>query len=139
MNKFIAYNSIFFCNQLLIKTVIWRRLTFKMTSNFPNFKHNVKQIETWLMFVLLWRRQYSSYIYHIFDINYGILLANQKAHYDQNYIIEYWNFLLIGHTAIGALGDSFYEYLIKSWLQSGKKDDLAKKMYDEAVQVRQNI
>lgn len=23
MNKFIAYNSIFFCNQLLIKTVIW--------------------------------------------------------------------------------------------------------------------
>lgn len=46
---------------------------------------------------------------------------------------------MIGHTAIGALGDSFYEYLIKSWLQSGKKDDLAKKMYDEAVQVRQNI
>ncbi|XP_061177561.1 mannosyl-oligosaccharide 1,2-alpha-mannosidase IA-like [Saccostrea echinata] len=38
------------------------------------------------------------------------------------------------HTAIGALGDSFYEYLLKSWLQSGKKDDLAKKMYDEAVQ-----
>ncbi|XP_078339202.1 mannosyl-oligosaccharide 1,2-alpha-mannosidase IA-like [Crassostrea virginica] len=38
------------------------------------------------------------------------------------------------HTAIGALGDSFYEYLIKSWLQSGKKDKIAKKMYDEAVQ-----
>nr|XP_022288303.1 mannosyl-oligosaccharide 1,2-alpha-mannosidase IA-like [Crassostrea virginica]XP_022288510.1 mannosyl-oligosaccharide 1,2-alpha-mannosidase IA-like [Crassostrea virginica] len=38
------------------------------------------------------------------------------------------------HTAIGALGDSFYEYLIKSWLQSGKKDKMAKKMYDEAVQ-----
>ena len=43
---------------------------------------------------------------------------------------------MIGHTAIGALGDSFYEYLIKSWLQSGKKDKMAKKMYDEAVQVR---
>ena len=43
---------------------------------------------------------------------------------------------MIGHTAIGALGDSFYEYLIKSWLQSGKKDKIAKKMYDEAVQVR---
>lgn len=42
-----------------------RHLTFRMTSNFPNFKHNVKQIETWLMFVLLWRRQYSSYISHL--------------------------------------------------------------------------
>ncbi|KAJ8314609.1 hypothetical protein KUTeg_006759, partial [Tegillarca granosa] len=38
------------------------------------------------------------------------------------------------HTAIGALGDSFYEYLLKSWLQSGKTDSVAKKMYDEAVQ-----
>ena len=26
------------------------------------------------------------------------------------------------HTSMGALGDSFYEYLLKEWLRSGKKD-----------------
>uniref|UniRef100_A0A1I7XZM9 alpha-1,2-Mannosidase n=1 Tax=Steinernema glaseri TaxID=37863 RepID=A0A1I7XZM9_9BILA len=33
------------------------------------------------------------------------------------------------HMSLGALGDSFYEYLIKSWLQTGKKDEQAKRMY----------
>lgn len=37
------------------------------------------------------------------------------------------------HVAIGALGDSFYEYLLKSYIQSGKKDETAKKMYFDAV------
>ncbi|KIH60100.1 glycosyl hydrolase family 47 [Ancylostoma duodenale] len=35
------------------------------------------------------------------------------------------------HMSLGALGDSFYEYLIKSWLQSGKMDDQARAMYWE--------
>ncbi|RCN42497.1 Mannosyl-oligosaccharide 1,2-alpha-mannosidase C52E4.5 family protein, partial [Ancylostoma caninum] len=35
------------------------------------------------------------------------------------------------HMSLGALGDSFYEYLIKSWLQSGKTDDQARAMYWE--------
>ena len=26
------------------------------------------------------------------------------------------------HTSVGALGDSFYEYLLKEWLRSGKRD-----------------
>ncbi len=26
------------------------------------------------------------------------------------------------HTSMGALGDSFYEYLLKEWLRSGKRD-----------------
>ncbi len=26
------------------------------------------------------------------------------------------------HASMGALGDSFYEYLLKEWLRSGKKD-----------------
>ena len=43
--------------------------------------------------------------------------------------------LFTEHTSIGALGDSFYEYLLKSWLQSGKKDTKAREMYDEAVKV----
>ncbi|XP_037026450.1 mannosyl-oligosaccharide alpha-1,2-mannosidase IA isoform X2 [Bradysia coprophila] len=37
------------------------------------------------------------------------------------------------HMSLGALGDSFYEYLLKSWLQSGQTDDEAKEMYDEAM------
>ncbi|KAK7107386.1 mannosyl-oligosaccharide 1,2-alpha-mannosidase IA-like [Littorina saxatilis] len=37
------------------------------------------------------------------------------------------------HVSIGALGDSFYEYLLKSYLLSGKEDLEAKKMYDGAV------
>ncbi|KHJ90241.1 glycosyl hydrolase family 47 [Oesophagostomum dentatum] len=35
--------------------------------------------------------------------------------------------------SIGALGDSFYEYLLKHWLITGKKDDLTKKEYEAAI------
>lgn len=35
---------------------------------------------------------------------------------------------------MGALGDSFYEYLLKAWLQSGKSDAVARAMYDEAIE-----
>ncbi|KAM8796109.1 mannosyl-oligosaccharide 1,2-alpha-mannosidase IC [Eudromia elegans] len=38
------------------------------------------------------------------------------------------------HVSIGGLGDSFYEYLIKSWLMSDKKDSEAKTMYDDALE-----
>ncbi|KAF7992379.1 hypothetical protein HCN44_001704 [Aphidius gifuensis] len=37
------------------------------------------------------------------------------------------------HISLGGLGDSFYEYLLKAWIQSGKEDTEAKKMYDEAI------
>ncbi|XP_039264483.1 mannosyl-oligosaccharide 1,2-alpha-mannosidase IA-like [Styela clava] len=37
------------------------------------------------------------------------------------------------HASVGALGDSFYEYLLKTWLLSGKVDEDARKMYDAAV------
>uniref|UniRef100_A0A8R1TW13 alpha-1,2-Mannosidase n=1 Tax=Onchocerca volvulus TaxID=6282 RepID=A0A8R1TW13_ONCVO len=37
------------------------------------------------------------------------------------------------HVSVGALGDSFYEYLLKSWLRSGKNDTVYKEMYDVAV------
>ena len=39
------------------------------------------------------------------------------------------------HTSIGALGDSFYEYLLKAWIQSGKTDVLGLQMYTDAVKV----
>lgn len=37
------------------------------------------------------------------------------------------------HISLGALGDSFYEYLLKSWLQSGKTDEEARDMYIDAM------
>ena len=39
------------------------------------------------------------------------------------------------HVSVGALGDSFYEYLLKAWLWSDKTDSEARKMYDDAVKV----
>ena len=36
--------------------------------------------------------------------------------------------------SMGALGDSFYEYLLKAWIQSGKTDTEAREMYDKAMQ-----
>ena len=37
------------------------------------------------------------------------------------------------HTSVGALGDSFYEYLLKEWLRSGKVDVQAKTLFEEAA------
>ena len=37
------------------------------------------------------------------------------------------------HVSLGALGDSFYEYLLKSWLLSNKQDHGARDMYYEAM------
>ncbi|XP_045446919.1 mannosyl-oligosaccharide alpha-1,2-mannosidase IA [Melitaea cinxia] len=38
------------------------------------------------------------------------------------------------HTSLGALGDSFYEYLLKAWLVSNGEDEQARVMFDEAMQ-----
>ncbi|XP_075216552.1 mannosyl-oligosaccharide alpha-1,2-mannosidase IA-like [Lycorma delicatula] len=38
------------------------------------------------------------------------------------------------HVSLGAMGDSFYEYLLKSWIQSGKEDKEGRHMYDDAMQ-----
>lgn len=35
---------------------------------------------------------------------------------------------------MGALGDSFFEYLLKAWIQTGKEDKEARQMFDEAMQ-----
>lgn len=45
-------------------------------------------------------------------------------------------FCVVDHVSIGGLGDSFYEYLIKSFLMSDKTDGDAKKMYYDAMEVR---
>lgn len=38
------------------------------------------------------------------------------------------------HVSMGAFGDSFYEYLLKTWLLSGKQDDQSRLMYIDAVE-----
>ena len=35
--------------------------------------------------------------------------------------------------SLGAMGDSFYEYLLKIWLQTGKKETKYRRRYDESV------
>lgn len=35
--------------------------------------------------------------------------------------------------SIGAMGDSFYEYLLKIWLQGGKKEMKYRRLYDHSV------
>ena len=37
------------------------------------------------------------------------------------------------HTSVGALGDSFYEYLLKVWIWSGGTDKTSKTMFDDAI------
>ena len=37
--------------------------------------------------------------------------------------------------SVGALGDSFYEYLLKAWIQSNRTDSEALDMYNAAVKV----
>ncbi|XP_029187089.2 mannosyl-oligosaccharide 1,2-alpha-mannosidase IA-like [Acropora millepora] len=43
------------------------------------------------------------------------------------------------HVSLGALGGSFYEYLIKSWVMTGETDNVARQMYDKAVEVIDNM
>jgi len=38
------------------------------------------------------------------------------------------------HYSFGAMGDSYYEYLLKQWLQSGKREDRFKKLWKTAVE-----
>jgi len=37
------------------------------------------------------------------------------------------------HITLGALGDSFYEYLLKYWIFTGKKEEKYRRMYDDAT------
>lgn len=43
------------------------------------------------------------------------------------------------HVSLGALGDSFYEYLIKTWVLTNKRDTQAKRMYDQSMQVGEGL
>lgn len=47
----------------------------------------------------------------------------------------YWQIFPTGQVSLGALGDSFYEYLVKSWIGTSKKDVEAKDMYFPTIRV----
>ena len=47
-------------------------------------------------------------------------------------IIFFVSFIIV-HVSLGALGDSFYEYLLKTYIMSGKTDQIALKMYVDSV------
>lgn len=46
------------------------------------------------------------------------------------------SFTFVDHMSMGALGDSFYEYLLKSWIQSNGEDIQALQMFQELAEVR---
>ncbi len=46
---------------------------------------------------------------------------------------------ILEQASIGGLGDSFYEYLLKSWVLSNKKDEQARSMYEGAIKVSRLI
>ena len=56
-------------------------------------------------------------------------------------IVHYMQFFsqykhtMTGTVSLGALGDSFYEYLIKSWLITSKHDIEARDMFYDAIDV----
>lgn len=39
----------------------------------------------------------------------------------------------VEHVSIGALGDSFYEYLLKTWLITDKQEKVSLEMYNQAM------
>lgn len=41
--------------------------------------------------------------------------------------------IILGHVSLGGLGDSFYEYLLKAYIQSNGKDLIARDMFDDAM------
>lgn len=53
---------------------------------------------------------------------------HMKFTYDQNIFVK-----IADHMSLGGLGDSFYEYLLKAWIQSNKEDVEAREMYDQAI------
>lgn len=50
-----------------------------------------------------------------------------SSHVNLNY------FYILGHVSLGGLGDSFYEYLLKAFIQSNGKDLVARDMFDDAM------
>ncbi|CAF3211139.1 unnamed protein product [Rotaria sp. Silwood2] len=62
-----------------------------------------------------------------------VLKEASENHMYYNYINPQTGKWCQKQASVGALGDSFYEYLLKSWVLSGKKDEQARSMYEDAM------
>ena len=51
----------------------------------------------------------------------------------ESYCFCFFPTFFVEHISLGALGDSFYEYLLKLWLMMDKKQTTSLRMYNEAV------
>jgi len=47
-------------------------------------------------------------------------------------------FVFSDHLTFGAMADSFYEYMLKIWIQGGKQEPMYRQMYDKAMQGMHN-
>ncbi|KAK4007709.1 hypothetical protein OUZ56_012862 [Daphnia magna] len=61
----------------------------------------------------------------------NIRMRKNKTKFDDDDTRIHWN--NFDKYTLGAAGDSFYEYLLKSWLQSGKTDENSLTLYLQAV------
>ena len=71
------------------------------------------------------------------EIRWAIPQLSQSQHWKVGlkyvclllYMLDNDDLFLLEHISVGALGDSFYEYLLKSWLMTNKKDVEARDMF----------
>ncbi|CAF1569661.1 unnamed protein product [Adineta ricciae] len=61
-----------------------------------------------------------------------------ENHLYYNYINQHTGKWCQKQASLGGLGDSFYEYLLKSWILSGKKDEQARSMYEDAMKAAED-
>ena len=60
--------------------------------------------------------------------------ANKPRGIYMNYIQPKSHTWCGSHSSLAGLGDSFYEYLLKEYIRSNRKDKLALKMYTSAIE-----
>eukprot|EP01102_Stenamoeba_stenopodia_P017199 TRINITY_DN6131_c0_g1_i1.p1 TRINITY_DN6131_c0_g1~~TRINITY_DN6131_c0_g1_i1.p1 ORF type:complete len:649 (-),score=151.37 TRINITY_DN6131_c0_g1_i1:33-1979(-) len=58
----------------------------------------------------------------LFSVKILVLPETERNEYEQ-----------FGEVSFGSEGDSFYEYLLKRWLQGGKQNAMLRRMYDDAI------
>ncbi|CAF1514021.1 unnamed protein product, partial [Didymodactylos carnosus] len=62
-----------------------------------------------------------------------VLQEAAENHMYYNYISSSTGKWCQKYASLGAMGDSFYEYLLKSWLLSGKTDERARTMFQNSM------
>lgn len=73
------------------------------------------------------QRKYFLFLFLSFSFHFIHFVFHERI---ANFILF---FVITEHISLGALGDSFYEYLLKAWLQSNQTDVDARQMYDDAM------